>query len=341
MSSLLRARWTLAALLASLGACGGGSTAPPPPVSVSVTPNNSTIGAAGTQTLTATVTNASNTGLIWTSTGGSVAAAGHTAVFTAPVPGGTYTVTATSVQDPTKSGSASIAVTPVSVTVTPGDRAAFRGEPINFTAAVSGTTVNTAVTWTSTCGTTVPNQLQLAYTAPTQVTTCDVQATSVLDPNKSDASRVSVRGASAVTVGDNLDDGACTWEHCSLREAIDDANAAPNRDTIYLGAAAAGAPPRGAHSGRALGPILQSPFDPLPILMTRHGHHRGRLRQHGRRRRRLAGEPEAGLRDHGRHRRRVSGILDHGWSGEWNGGRGRDPRERWRTPANQRRRGHG
>jgi CSLREA domain-containing protein len=100
------------------------------------------------------------------------------------------------------------------------------------------------------------------------VTACDVRATSVLDPSRSDVSRVSVRGTFAVTSGDNTDDGTCNWEHCSLREAIDEANAAPNLDSIYLGDGDASAPPRGAHAARGARPILQSPFTPLPVIMT-------------------------------------------------------------------------
>ena len=56
-------RWSILSVCVTLAACGGSSsTQPPPPaaVSVSVSPSNATVGAAGTQSLTATVTNATD-----------------------------------------------------------------------------------------------------------------------------------------------------------------------------------------------------------------------------------------------------------------------------------------
>jgi subtilase family serine protease len=110
------------ALLGLLVACGGGSSPPPPPIGVtvnqgspsSVFPNN-TGWPSQTANFTATVTNTSNTTVTWAVTGGNangtiVSTGNDTATYTAPtvVAGlpSTVTITATSVADTTKSGSA-------------------------------------------------------------------------------------------------------------------------------------------------------------------------------------------------------------------------------------------
>ena len=80
---------------------------PPQPVGISVAPASATVFAGGTQQLTATVTNASNTSVTWSATGGSVSPAG---LYTAGTAAGSFTATATSVQDPTKSASAAITI---------------------------------------------------------------------------------------------------------------------------------------------------------------------------------------------------------------------------------------
>ncbi len=117
-------RWTAAIILASLGlaACGGDTTQPvpppgpppppppPPAVAVSITPSSATVEAGQTQQFTATVTNTTNTGVTWTSSGGTLSGSGATVTWTAPSAAGTYSVTAASVADPTKSASSSVSV---------------------------------------------------------------------------------------------------------------------------------------------------------------------------------------------------------------------------------------
>ncbi len=232
------------AFTVTAAACGGDSgTTPTPPVSVSVSPSNATVGATESQALTATVANATDTGVTWTSTGGSLSGTGTSVTWTAPLEGGSYTVTATSTEDPTASGSASITVTPVGVLITAGSTALLRGEPTTLTATVSGTTASSEVTWAATCGTLTPNGTTAAYEAPTASGSCDVTATSVLDPTMSATTTLAIRAANAVTSDDDTDDGTCTWDHCSLREAMTAANTVAGADTIYLSPAAAAASP--------------------------------------------------------------------------------------------------
>ena len=118
--------FSLAAFFAVL-LCGcaqglGALTAPPPPpppeIQVSVTPQSSSIILGNAQTFVATVSNTSNTAVAWSVNGlpggnpaaGTITSAG---VYTAPAdlpPAANVSVTATSAADPTKSGSASVAI---------------------------------------------------------------------------------------------------------------------------------------------------------------------------------------------------------------------------------------
>ena len=80
----------------------------PQPVGVGISPANATLFPSGTQQFTATVTNASNTAVTWAATGGAVSLTG---LYTAGTATGSFMVTATSVQDSTKSASATITIT--------------------------------------------------------------------------------------------------------------------------------------------------------------------------------------------------------------------------------------
>jgi hypothetical protein len=85
-------------------------TQPPPTItSVSLNCNPSTIGVDSTSQCNATVqgTGAFNSAVTWTASAGSINASG---LFTAPASAAAVTVTATSVEDPTKSGTASLTV---------------------------------------------------------------------------------------------------------------------------------------------------------------------------------------------------------------------------------------
>ncbi len=93
-------------------------SAPPAPISVSISPTSASIQAGATQQFIATVTGSSNTGITWSATGGSVSGSG---LYTAPGTAGTYTVKAISAADGTKSATATVAVTaaPPQIAVSP------------------------------------------------------------------------------------------------------------------------------------------------------------------------------------------------------------------------------
>jgi hypothetical protein len=82
-------------------------------LSVFVAPNFATVQTGQTQQFTSTVTGSSNTAVTWSARGCTISSTG---LYTAPSTTGTYTVTATSVADSTKSGSAtaSVSITPTS-----------------------------------------------------------------------------------------------------------------------------------------------------------------------------------------------------------------------------------
>ncbi len=118
------------------------------------------------------------------------------------------TVTATSVADPAKSGSALVTVAlPVTVSISPTSASVAVGEQKQFTATVSNTS-NTAVTWSvsgagcsgTTCGTVSSTGL---YTAPSKIPSpavVSVTATSVADTTKSATAAVTIVAGISVTV---------------------------------------------------------------------------------------------------------------------------------------------
>ena len=163
-----------------------------PAVSVSVSPPNISLDGGQTQQYTATVTNATNQAVTWSVSGlGSINSQG---LYSAPaiVPNQTTaTITATSVADPTKSGSVTVTLIPISVTVSPATAMVAITGKKQFTADVEHTS-NTAVTWSvsgtgcsgSTCGTISSAGRIVAPPAVPSPSTITVKATSAADPTK-------------------------------------------------------------------------------------------------------------------------------------------------------------
>lgn len=167
-----------------------------PPVAVTVGPANSILGPSQTKQFVATVTSADNQAVTWSISPvtGNVATDG---IYTAPASissAQTITITATSVADPTKSGSTTATIQPVAVTITPGSATLFAGDTQQFTPAVTGAN-NTSVTWTLSppgIGTLSTTGL---YTAPNPLggaTSVSITATSVSDNSKSASAAVTL-----------------------------------------------------------------------------------------------------------------------------------------------------
>jgi len=168
-----------------------------PTVSVTVSPSLASIPSGAIQQFNATVSPSSESqDVTWsvdgvTSGNAMVGTIDGTGLYTAPAGTGSHTVTATSVADSTKSGSATVTVTAappgVSVFVSPPAPSIQTNATQQFTASVSGSPGNTAVTW-SVDGVTSGNATVGTidgtgfYTAPGVTGGHTVTATSVADP---------------------------------------------------------------------------------------------------------------------------------------------------------------
>jgi hypothetical protein len=101
----------------SLTSCLGFAGTPPsnsggpsgtPTITISVSPKSASVQSGSSQLFSTTVTGTSNTSVTWSATGGTISAGG---VYTAGSATGTYSVTATSVADGSKSDQATVTVT--------------------------------------------------------------------------------------------------------------------------------------------------------------------------------------------------------------------------------------
>ena len=128
--------------------------------------------------------------MTWSASAGTIAANG---LYTAPGTAGTYTITAMSSADSTKSASALVIVSvpqPVAVTISPANASVGETNQLQFTAAVSGLS-NTAVTWAVTRGSGAITQSGL-YTAPRAAENDVIIATSQVDTTKSASASITV-----------------------------------------------------------------------------------------------------------------------------------------------------
>jgi Fe-S cluster assembly iron-binding protein IscA len=189
-------------------------------IAVSVSPTQVTLLAGQQQRFLALVTGTTLTGVTWqlTSTGCSGSACGtltSTGLYTAPASvsaSSQVTVTATSVADSAKSGSAVITLTPpVAVSISPTVAQVTAGTQKQFTATVTGTS-NTAVSWSLVgsgcsgvaCGTISAGGLYIAPSTVPAHPQLSVTATSVADPTKSASALVTIVPAVSVTVSPSV-----------------------------------------------------------------------------------------------------------------------------------------
>jgi hypothetical protein len=160
-----------------------------PPVSVSISPTTVTMNSSKQQPFVATVSNTQQTRVTWSVTQGTISGG----MFTSPKVTSTTTVriTATSVEDPTKSATAVATVMPpISVTVTPSSATVTASDTLQLTGVVQNAT-DPAVTWSTTQGTVSSKGL---FTAPYVLvpTWVNVTATSVEDPNRQARAQLTV-----------------------------------------------------------------------------------------------------------------------------------------------------
>lgn len=176
-----------------------------PVVSVNVTPASPTVKQGATQTMTATVSGASNPSVTWSiqegAAGGSITSSGLYTAPTGAAAAGTWHVVATSVMDPTATGIALVSVPAVTVTVSPPTSSINVGGSAAFSATVGGAQ-NTSVTWSvqeGAAGGAVTSSG--SYTAPLTAGTYHVAATSVVDTTAQGTATVTVNAVPvAITV---------------------------------------------------------------------------------------------------------------------------------------------
>jgi hypothetical protein len=157
--------------------------------SVSVSPGTVTLQGLGTQQFTATVTGFASTAVTWTTDdpGGVVTSTGFYTSGTIP---GIYSVTATSVADPTRSASATVQVQGTAwISISPASASVLVNGTRQFTATVLGVLGTTAVTWSATGGTIAADGV---FTAGALTGSFIVTATSVALPSLSATATVTV-----------------------------------------------------------------------------------------------------------------------------------------------------
>jgi hypothetical protein len=173
-------------------------------VGVTVAPATVSLGAQQTQQFSATVTNASNTGVTWSvspSGAGTITAGG---LYTAPAAASqqTATVRATSVADGTKSGSATVTVlASIAVHVAPSSATLYPGDSQQFTATVDNT-ANQTVSWTVTPAGAGSVTTAGLYTAPSSIAgpqTATLTAVSAADATKTASVTISLLPTPALT----------------------------------------------------------------------------------------------------------------------------------------------
>jgi hypothetical protein len=191
--TLLATSSLIAGCVGSVSGTPATKAAPVPTVAsvmVSCTPATVTLGATTACTAVVSGTNNESQAVTWTATNGTVTSAG---VFT-PNATGTAVVTATSAQDVSKSGTASVTVkqaapTVTSVAVSCSPTTISLGATAACSAVVSGiNSPSQAVTWTATNGSVSP----AGVFTPSAAGTAVVTATSVQDATKSGFANVTI-----------------------------------------------------------------------------------------------------------------------------------------------------
>lgn len=178
-----------------------------PAISVSVSPSSATVYPFATTSFTTSILNATDESVTWSTSGGSISSLG---VFTAPSPSATstYTITATSNADTAQSGTATITVPPIVVSVSGAAATTLGGSSVNFSASVINATSST-VTWSTSGGSISTNGL---FSAPgvTATTTYTIIASSTIDSARAGTATIEVTPNANFVGWWKLDEGTGT-----------------------------------------------------------------------------------------------------------------------------------
>jgi hypothetical protein len=154
-------------------------------VSITVIPTSDTVLPGSVRSLYPDVEGDTNVAVTWSASEGTVEAYNGYATWTAPAAPGVYTVTATSVVDPTKSASTTFTVigtATVKLSHIPAQATIFKGQPAVIQSVLWGST-DTAVIWSSSGGSLAGTGREVTFTAYTPGT-YTVTSTSHADPSK-------------------------------------------------------------------------------------------------------------------------------------------------------------
>jgi uncharacterized protein YjdB len=175
----------------------GTATITIPAVTVAISPSISSVTIGGTQQFTATVTNATKTGVTWSVSGaGTVDTSGlYSTPATLSTPA-TVTVSAASKADPSKTKSISFSIPAVTIGISPTTPTVILGATQQFTAAV-GNAINTAVSWSvAGAGSISASGLYAAPASRGTPASATVTAISVADPSKSISTTIAIPAVS-------------------------------------------------------------------------------------------------------------------------------------------------
>jgi hypothetical protein len=177
-----------------------------PPLAVAISPSAVTMTSGETRIFTAAVTGSLNQMVIWSVQEGSAAGTiNSSGVYLAPAAFGTFHVVAASQADSTKTATAMVLVSPLSIAVTPPMVTVGPGSTRTFTASVTGSS-NTDVTWSVLEGAGGTITMAGIYTAPTTLGISHVVATSVANTSKNATATVSVVSSGFFTPTGSMND---------------------------------------------------------------------------------------------------------------------------------------
>jgi len=176
------------------------------PLSVTVTPATATLSATQTRQFTATVANAQNlsTAVAWSVAAGE-GTINSSGLYTAPnlvhSPGpGPVTIRATSLADPSKWGTATVTLYPVTVYVDPASvtLAAYQSRQFSAYAAYDPLSAGVTRSLNPQVGVLWPSRVYTAPAAFTSPQTVRITATSVTDPTRSNTATVTLQDPAAI-----------------------------------------------------------------------------------------------------------------------------------------------
>ena len=155
-------------------------------VSISIDPQTASLTPGQSRSFSATVTGTSNTAVTWEASCGSVTGTGTLINYTAPEAEGPCALTAISIADPSKTVTATLTVSSISISIEPSSLESFLGQTHSISATVVGSPVS-SVSWRlipEDCGSFILGAgNMISYTAPASLppSPCTITATSNAD----------------------------------------------------------------------------------------------------------------------------------------------------------------